>query len=84
MTNDKSWVDMFSRTGAHVLAGLIVGMTGLIIAALDIPIGREAMATGFTWAARSMWGTTPVQDNSDPKPVDKNNPLTPSVSVYDI
>ena len=58
----KYWVDVFSRTGAHVLAGVVVGLAGLIVAALDIPVGREAMATGFTWAARSMWGST-VQDN---------------------
>jgi hypothetical protein len=51
------WVDAFSRTGAHVLCGMIVGILGLGLAAFDIPVGKEAMATGFTWAARSMWGS---------------------------
>ncbi len=54
---DVSWVDAFARTGAHVLIGVVVGILGLGLAACDIPVGREAMAMGFTWAARSMWGS---------------------------
>ena len=53
----SSWLDAFSRSGAHVFLGVMVGLVGLGIAAAGIPVGKEAMAIGFTWAARSMWGS---------------------------
>jgi hypothetical protein len=75
------WTDSFNRPGGHILLGVLVGTLGLIMAAAGYPIGERAMVMGYTWAARSMWGS-PQQDNLSIKPTAHGAPTSNAGSSH--